>query len=258
MYRTVEAAEVLLASATRDTWSLADAVLADVPSSGYGGDRKSSTSREGLDPVFDQLEQIVHVLTEQGITTPNGEPYGASHLATLRSTAMLWPKEQRQPEAAYRTHQEATSPDTRGGRALIALCAVARGEKPRRPRDIDAAAWGEAVARVREKRERAKPPRFMVAANDLRLAMDRRPNIPDRSEFDGTRGLAALSQIRVMVREVAVNLADQEWNEEERTAALVTCRKILDLLTAIIESMEGISDDAFAGLLTEEADDGRM
>ena len=172
----VRAAQRLLTDDTKDTWSLADAVLAHVPNQGTGGRPGTSPlAGGGFRPTDEQLTDTIAQMKSDGVTTPNGDAYTSSSLKHLRDAAMSWPEDERHPEAAYRTHQEAGSPRTDGGKALAALCAVARGEKVTRPRGLDLKAWDEACDRVRDRKRG-----FLVAANDVRTALKRKTNVPGR------------------------------------------------------------------------------
>lgn len=182
-YKTIAAAEMLLQSNTKDLWTLADAVLADVPAEGRGGDRSKGPAR-GL-WVGERLEEIATDLTERGVTKLDGDPYSASTLDHARDTAINWSPEQRLSEAAYRTHQEAGSAKSEGGKVLRALCHIARGLKVHRPAGVDVAAWEKAVEQVMRKRGLSR--RYLVAANDLRLAMGHLPNVPGREAPPQTR-----------------------------------------------------------------------
>ena len=169
--QVVKAAQRLVTDDTKDTWGLADAVLAHVPEQ-QSGKRNDLTPASGGGSVSNELADLAKQMKDDGISTQNGDPYTGSSLGHMRDTAMAW-QTVRHPEAAYRTHQEAGSPTTDGGKVLAALCAVARGEKPVKPRGIDADAWNKAVARVQARRKG-----FPVAANDVRVALERKVNVP--------------------------------------------------------------------------------
>lgn len=169
------AAERLLRDDAHDRWALADAVLEAVPS---GNGRNQHSPRAG--EMLDQLANLTDQLTADGVQTPLGEPYTVSALENLRETAMAWPFDDRHDQAAYRTHQEAGSPKTDGGKVLAALCAVVRREQVRRPSIAEVEAWRSAVERIEAKMARPRTPRFPIAANDLRAALGRQANVPGR------------------------------------------------------------------------------
>jgi hypothetical protein len=171
--QVAEAAKRLVTDDTKDTWALADAVLAHVPD-GTGGKGFAYDPREG--GVREALAELAEQMQADGVATPNGDPYTTSALDHLRETAMAWPKAERHNEAAYRTHQEAGSPKTMGGKALATLCAVARGEDVTRPRSILAAEWKTVCDRITARRKG-----WPVAANDVRIALQRKPNVPGPS-----------------------------------------------------------------------------
>ena len=179
----VRAAQRLLTDDTKDSFGLADAVLAYVPAgSGEQGRRTDLSPREGgeVRSVPEQLKALAALLTDDGVHTPKGGNYTLKGLTHLRETSMAWPPSKRYAEAAYRTHQEAGSPMTDGGKVLAALIGIARGENKRMPtlddEPLDPEKWNKAVYRVQTRRKG-----FGVAANDLRTALGRRTNNPGRN-----------------------------------------------------------------------------
>ncbi len=168
--RTLAAAAHRLANASRDTWTLADAILADVPEMTQGA-RNLASAEARLAP---QLTALAAALADAEITTPTGDHYTSDGLRQLRQTAIDWPEAERQGEAAYRTHREAgAAPQPRG--AFLALCAFARGEDDTCPPGVDAVAWADAIKRVAD-RTRG----FPVTSNDVRVALGRLTNVPGR------------------------------------------------------------------------------
>jgi len=175
-----EAARSLDRSDSRGTWTLAYAILAHIPadySTAAGGAAPHSDPPRG-GSVPKQLAALAAAMDKAGVTAPNGAPYSPSSLKNLREMAMGWTKSERHDEAAYRTHQEAGGREALGRKVLTALCAIARGEQVRRPLDVEAEAWGEAVKRVRARKRGSG---YAVNANDVRIALERRPNLPGRS-----------------------------------------------------------------------------
>ena len=180
--RVRAAAERRQADDSSTTWKLADAVLAQIPEM-PSGTRTDLTPPAGGGSISDRLAILALQLAEDGARTPGGDEYTAAALKHLREMAMAWrPSTTRHDEAAYETHREANGPDTAGGTMLAALCAVARGERVRRPevgevgppsdrRVPDKAAWDLAVAGIRRKQDRPRPPRYLVAKRDFRTAM---------------------------------------------------------------------------------------
>lgn len=217
------AAERLLRDDAHDRWALADAVLEAVPNGAQG-------RRTDLDPlgrvevVEHQLAQLVDQLTADGVQTTLGEPYTVDALEGLRETASVWPEDKRHDQCAYRTHQEAGSPNTDKGKTLAALCAIARGERPRRPTGIDADAWGTAVERVQAKLDRPRVPRFPVSANDLRTALGRRQNVPGPSRTPTPSEVAAGLR-NPEVREAALaELVETDGHNAASTVAISATR----------------------------------
>jgi hypothetical protein len=192
--QVVRAATRLVTDDTKDTWGLADAVLAHVPEeqSGKRSDLLPASGEGGSVP--ERLSALAKRLGKEGVTTPVGEQYSQDSLRHLRDTAVAWAPSDRFNEAAYRTHQEAGSPKTEGGKVLAALAAIARGEAASKPRGIDADAWAKAVTRV-ESRTKG----FLVAANDVRMALKRQPNVPGREPTAADRkgALAASSPTEI-------------------------------------------------------------
>jgi hypothetical protein len=170
------AAASLDRSDTKCVWRLADAILAHVPATTDAERTAAATAvrtgnvnpRAGGD-VAALLATLARDLTADGVFTPKGDPYSVGTLSNLREVAMAWPADDRHPEAAFRTHQEASNPTRR--RILAALCAVARGETVRRPNGLDSSDWQRAVDRVR-----ARTNGFAVTANDLRISEARPTN----------------------------------------------------------------------------------
>ena len=180
----VRAAQRAVNDDTKDTWVMADAILAHVPGgSGEQGRRTDLSPREEgeVSSVPDRLKYLAHMLTVEGVTTPSGGNYTAKSLTNFRDTAMIWSPDERFADAAYRTHQEAGSPTSDGGRVLAALVKVAHGdESVVRPKGIDPEAWIKAIDRVANRRKG-----FKVVANDVRVALKRKTNNPgDRDKPD--------------------------------------------------------------------------
>lgn len=254
-FKTVSAAEELLASATRDTWSLADAILSDVPSVPPSEKIRQANhvgTLAGVN-VIDLLDLIAETLIERGTTTPNGDPYSTVSLEKLRETAMRWPLGERHQEAAYRTHQEAGGRDGGGRRALAALCAVARGQLVDCPAGLDAVAWGNACARVRDKRNRNRPPRFLVAANDLRVALERSSNTPAPTKTASISGvLHHLTSAAESLGAFAIAWADLEVDESDCVALRQTLKSLIARAEQVLDVVETKFDDADLAQLIEE------
>ena len=128
-------------------------------------------------PQPEMLAELAVKLEALGCTTPRGDAYTVDALRANRAVAAEW-RGQWLPQAAFRTHQEAVGPNTDAGKILAALCAVARGENPPKPKSAELNAWKDACTAVRIATDRGR--RFMVSANTLRLAMGRKPNVPGR------------------------------------------------------------------------------
>lgn len=244
-YKTVTVAGELLFTSNRDTWKLADAVLADVPPSpparGVTGD-----GTELL--VEDLLADIVAEMEDLGITTPNGDPYTAASLERMRETAMAWPANERHEEAAYRTHQEAGGRDSLGRKMLAALCKVAQGKRVSCPEEVDPDAWAAAKKRVLDKKSKPRPPKLLVSANDLRTAMKRKVNTPLRNFEDDVEALLYhLSSAAIALRAFSIRFAaDKGELEDQKRKALS------ESLTAIIDSAS-LARDVVNAEASEEA-----
>jgi hypothetical protein len=183
-FQTLAAMEAVMSAESRDTWRVADALLADVPACPQGGAHAaaarwsahgdaSRTRAHDASGVADRLRQIAAAAGEEDLTTPGGEPYSVASLSFLRSMAIAWPPDQRHAEAAFRTHKMAGGIDNRGRVVLAALCALARGEDAARPENVDQDAWEAACIRVREKGNRRRPSGFLVSAGDFGAALKR-------------------------------------------------------------------------------------
>lgn len=173
--KVVEAADALDRNDTQGVWRLADAILAHVPAEDPGRKPDNEGTR-----VPSLLESLAHDLEADGIRATSGDPYRVSTLSKMRAVAAAYPEGERFPEAAYRTHQEARTTVT-GKRVLRELCKFARGETCRRPHDVgadgglivSAAAWDEAKLRIQNRTSG-----YAVAANDIRVALSRKTNVP--------------------------------------------------------------------------------
>lgn len=240
---TIGAAEARVQAADRSAWTLADAVLTDT--------MRLRTDTE----VMATLKQIEEALSAAGITTPNGDAYLVPALATLRRTAVQWPEAHRHTVAAYRTHQEATTPEARD--ALAALARVAVGEEVERPEGTDAEAWLSAKARV-ERRRNAGRARYVVAANDLRIAIQRTPNVP-RTRDIKSGVVHLLDEVRVAssaLREFARRFVDADPSADEREAIGSSLERLIaraqETLAVVATAGTDVSDEALAALLVEE------
>lgn len=180
-YRAVvAAAETADVTDSRTTWELADAVLAHVPAEDRAENGRrigTGSPRAGGTSVPMRLAELANRMAADGITTPQGKPYTGKALSKLRLTAVAWPVSDRHDGVAFRTHQEAQS-----ARARPVLADLVRATRTRRsipaPPTIDEDAWRRAVERVRG----SGPARggYLVNANDVREALQRRRNVPER------------------------------------------------------------------------------
>ena len=256
-YRTVEAAEALMTGTSRGSWSLADALVADVPDRGHGGDRSQVLSGEHLpDPLITvngQLGNIAMALEESGITTPNGDAYSVDRLRILRATAIAWPENERHPEAAFRTHQEIGSDQRRA--VLDALCRYANGETVENPDPswIEDAAFDEACQMVETARARKRG--YPVPANAVRVAMQRKPNVnkPPSTVFEmlekvNTIG-TQLADFQSLMDTNGVGLAD-----DEREALARGIDRLVQTLTSFRVQVLGVSDDDIQTMMERESD----
>jgi hypothetical protein len=246
-YLTVRAAEDLLASAEGKRWDLGDAILADVPAD------------LPADEVRRRLDEIEEALAQAGVTTPNGEPYVAAALAAVRQTAIFWPPESRHPEAAFRTHQECQRTPS-GRAALDALVRVARGEEVACPEDVDETAFDAARGRVLQRQGRARRPRYTVTANDLRVAMKRTVNIPERRDRSDVMGLLGeVSTASQALRTFARRFVEAEPSEEERASIMHALERLMDraeqTLAVVSATGADLSVEALENLLKEGVDD---
>lgn len=249
-YLTVETAENLDKAASDGKWRLADAVLHDT--------KQQTTDTE----VLAVLKNIADALADAGIATPSGDPYVVSSLVALRRTALAWPPADRHDLAAIRTHQEAGLPGSLGRLALAALAQVAAGETVECPTGIDEDAWAAAVARVTKRLAARRRPRYLIAANDVRVAIQRRPNIPtarpvERSQM--AEMLCEVSDATAALGAFARRFTKADPSQEDRESLAAALRRLLARAQATLEVVEtdAFTDGDFEELL-KGADDGRV
>jgi hypothetical protein len=172
--------EAALARAAGDSsgaWRLADALVAEIPERQHG---KAVTAANGRD-VTTVIADIVADLDRTGVETPAGGGYTVAGLRELRLVALGWPRLQRQPEAAFRTHQEVGTTDERARAILRALCQAARSQRyswPGKKLGIDRDTWNLAINGVIRKVGAGN--RYPVSANDVRIALERKTNVPPK------------------------------------------------------------------------------
>lgn len=232
-------------SANRSNWSIADAIVADIPDETPGSYQVATHVANWSIPQ--RLAMLADHLESHGLFNSRDEPYTAESLRHLRNTAIAWPEGTRHPHASFRTHQEASRPQSRGGIALAALSAVARGETVTCPDGFDPDAFDKASARVMEARGR-----FAVSANALRVAMERRANVSPQPStvFD------MLSELDRM-RQASRNFADawkqtpQELSEIERAAFERGIARLIDTLQMMLSSIVGLTDDELLEVLED-------
>lgn len=157
-----EAAEALATSASRDTWSLADAVLEYLPAQPVGrpvagGVLTTHGGEIGVtSPLLrDQLEELADRLATDGVTNSRGDPWAPSGLDALRQTAMAWPPQDRLP-ACFRVHEESRS---REGQILLRKLVDHAEGKP--------ATIPEELARGINARKK-RGARYLVTVEDMR------------------------------------------------------------------------------------------
>lgn len=158
-------------SAQRDYWTLADAVLDDVPRRGEGSGNVGRPA--SYVNIGSELAAVAVEMGEAQITKADGTPYTPSYLANLRDAAIMWPPEQRQAEASFDCHRAnggATRP------VFLALCAHARGDAVEVPTEVEPAAWRAATTKI------ANGTRgYPVKVEAVRMALQRAPkNTPTR------------------------------------------------------------------------------
>jgi hypothetical protein len=197
----------LLTDDTKDRWKLARSVLTEVPEQ-QPGQRNDLPPVRGVGSggvsIPKQLTSLAEWLAEQGVEMPDGSPYTKSSLNTLRDMAMTWRPDEVHAEAAYRTHQEAGGRDSLGRKVLSALCAIARGERVRRPEGVTAEPWDAAKARVV-----ARTHGYKVAADDVRTALERRLNNPRQNSLTVGDVAEALEANPDLAEDLAEAVAEQ-------------------------------------------------
>lgn len=250
------AAEKRQSGESTGAWALADALLDEVPADQLGRNQYT----EGSGDVPTTLATIAARLTDDGIETPNGNPYEVDSLRVLRLVAMGWPKPLRLREAAFRTHQEAGSSNEHKREALRVLCIAARtGDyslPPMNHGELEPASWQLAVASIQ--RKVASGMRYPVSANDLRIARQVKTNVPERSE-KGTTVLDAIESmqraneymvdgVRVLTRE-GLQLGDAR---EALEGLLQRMRACLDVIDSLLTE-GGVTDAALERFLAGES-----
>lgn len=262
-YKTITVASELLFASDRNTWKLADAILADVPNRPEGRPRNLPLAGEVSEEssIEDLLADIVAEMDDLGITTPNGDPYTTASLANMRHTAMAWPLAERHDEAAYRTHQEAGGRDGLGRKMLAALCKVAQGKRVVCPDEVDPDAWATAKKRVLDKKGKPRPPKLLVSANDLRTAMKRKINTPPPNFTDDVQGLLYhLSNAAAALRSFSIrfavggDLANDHLEDDDRKALSAALTEIIDSAALARDVVNAVaSEEALQKLLDDEA-----
>lgn len=247
-FRTIAAAEALLTSSNDGKWKMADAVLADVPGWLDG------------EPAHSRLVELAEALTAAGIATPNGEFYMVQSLSTMRRTALAWPPEQRHPDVAYRTHQEADRDGDLGREVLAALACVARGEPAEYPEGSSPSAFEAAKERVERRVSAKRVPRFKVAANDMRVAMNHAINtpVPKRDRGQVVYLLSEVSSASQSLRTFAQRFVEAEPSPEDRKSIaqaleqlIVRAEETLGVVTTSVMDLSAADLD----MLKEDVDD---
>lgn len=249
-YHSIAAAESLMVGASKGAWILADALVIDIPDMGHGGDRKGSST---LLSVVDQLTNVAIALEENGILTPNGDPYSVDRLKDLRATAIAWPEHERHAEAAFRTHQEVGSPQRRI--VLEALCKYANGEKVTNPDPswVDDDAFDNACQMVEAQIARGRG--YRVSANAVRVAMQRKPNVnkPPSTVFEMLEKLSTVAtqmgDFQKLMNDNGVGLTP-----EEREALMRGVTTLIMQMQSMLIQVTGISDDDIRELMEGEHD----
>jgi hypothetical protein len=156
------AAEALATSASRDTWTLADAVLKAVP------ERRNGRNSGGTPAVSDLLREMADRLAADGVTGARGEPYAQGTLDWLREVALAWPVATRLPSCAFNTHATAKGAERQA--ALRKLAAYAEGQPA-----------ADVAERIRERIDNrvARGARYLVSVDDLRLVLGQAPTRAD-------------------------------------------------------------------------------
>jgi len=247
-----DAAQRRVAGESTGAWKLADELAAEVQMT-MGPTPESSSD------VATRLADIAAELEAAGIETPTGGSYTVVSLRELRLVSLGWKKADRQPEAAFRTHQETGSSDEWKRSVLRALCLAARSGDFRYPETtaIDEAAWETAVVSVRRKVHNGN--RYPVSANDLRTALKRKVNVPPRDpEPRGDTVMDAIEELQEAgehAKRAARILAAEGQHLGDSREALEglrdSLREVLGWVDVLL-SGGGITDAALAELLEGE------
>jgi hypothetical protein len=255
-YHSVAAAESLMVGASKGAWILADALVVDIPErvQGRGGNLVSGDQISNpLMTVRDELTNVAIALEENGILTPNGDPYSVDRLQVLRATAIAWPEDERHVEAAFRTHQEVGSPQRRI--VLEALCRYANGEKIPNPDPswVDDDAFDNACQMVEAQVARGRG--YQVSANAVRTAMQRKPNVnkPPSTVFEMLEKLSTVANqmgdFQKLMNDNGVGLSP-----EERDALMRGVTTLIMQMQSMLIQVTGVSDDDIRELIEGERD----
>ena len=246
------AAEVRMGGDSQGAWTLADALLAEVPQRATG---QAATAGNGSDvTTVSLLEDIADRLDADGIETPQGNPYSLVTLRELRLAAMAWPPAERHTMAAFRTHQE-VGKDPRNRAVLAALCqAVASQSWDEVPDEVDPEAWSRAILSVRRKANAGN--RYPVSVNDWRTALKKRTNLPvSTRDGDMRDAITAVAEVRRLATYAVRIMASSPAPTGEWLTALSGFSDTLRMLAEYVDTLVqggGITDDALSELLAGE------
>jgi hypothetical protein len=231
---TVKVATSIQDHSQRDRWSLAYALLADMPL-----DLAPAAVRKITDDLCAEMFDL-------GLSLPNGAPYHPAYLQGQRKVAIAWRPEERQAEASFEAHAEHTG-ESRP--VLLALCAVARGEQVERPLGTTPISWDAAVAKTKTRKMG-----YMVQAQAVRMALGKRAkNTPTR--LDGNVTFSELLR-HIMtgtdgLRAFYAKASGHDLNDEDR-ATLLKALDAHDAASAKVRTIltVNLSDEKLAELLS--------
>lgn len=228
-FHTTKAVEQQNDHQSRDTWSIADAILADVPDESHGD----------FSTRVERFEAIAREMADRDLLAPNGQPYTVDALRHLRNTAIAWPENERHSWASYRTHQEAGGRDSIGRVALAALVEFAENGSVITPSNLDVDAFEQAIDMVGNSKAR-----YPVSANALRTALEKKRNIPARIPTTSVEYHAMIAETKRNLKGIAKSYANHDDNitELERDGLVSALNDLMETVKLVVGMIRGVTE----------------
>lgn len=237
-------------------WALADALAAEMPNE-HG---KRNDLGELSSDVATKLQRIAYDLTADGIETPAGGEYTCASLRDLRLVALGWAPADRHANVAFRTHQEAGTSNAWQRAVLAALSDAASSGAFDQPvdLDVDEEAWQRAVVSIQRKIKAHN--RYPVSANDLRIALKRKPNVPDKDKDTSTANAMDAAESMIKAAD-SLTFAVQVLSREGMHVGDIreVMEGYLERLSAAVEMLRTLlSDGGFSDAELERLTEGSL